>query len=154
MPTAIISIVICFIFVGVQTAINLLQKSLTSLDKLTLLSKIYSFNSHFVIVICTMRENSCFFFSIVKALLLYTILRRENEVIQLNVECEKCLIYPVKINSISYSNDEDFVIIDVDSLDELKMIADGFQKPLLYDNTHYFVIFDKEMQYRTKKPIF
>ena len=101
-----------------------------------------------------MRENSCFFFSTVKALLLYTVLRREIEVIELNVECEKCLIYPVKINAINYSNDEEFVVIDVDSLDELKLIADGFQKPLLYDNTHYFVIFDKEMHYRTKKPLF
>ncbi|WP_287584451.1 hypothetical protein [Candidatus Borrarchaeum sp.] len=74
--------------------------------------------------------------------------------IELNVECEKCLIYPVKINAINYSNDEDFVVIDVDSLEELKFIADGFQKPLLYDNTHYFVIFDKNVHYRTKKLIF
>jgi hypothetical protein len=46
------------------------------------------------------------------------------------------------------------VIIDVDSLEELKMIADGFQKPLLYNKTHYFVIFDKDMQYRTQKPVY
>ena len=46
------------------------------------------------------------------------------------------------------------MIIDVDSLDELKMIADGFQKPLLYNETHYFVIFSKDMQYRTEKPVF
>jgi hypothetical protein len=69
----------------------------------------------------------------------------------LNIECEKCIIYPVKINSINYSNSEDFIVIDVDSLDELKMIADGFQKPLLYNENHYFVIFNKDMQYRTKK---
>jgi hypothetical protein len=37
------------------------------------------------------------------------------------------------------------MVIDVDSLDELKMIADGFQKPLLYNETHYFVIFNKDL---------
>ena len=65
-------------------------------------------------------------------------------------EHERCLIYPVKFNYIFRS--EEAIIIEVDSLEELRMIAEGFQKPLLYDNTHYFVIFDKDVHYRTKKP--
>ena len=67
---------------------------------------------------------------------------------------ERCLIYPIKITSIFHpEEDPDTVIIEVDSLEELKMIAEGFQKPLLYDDNHYLVIFDKEIQYRTKKPV-
>ncbi|WP_287584393.1 hypothetical protein [Candidatus Borrarchaeum sp.] len=65
-----------------------------------------------------------------------------------NNDCERCLIYPVKINAIS--REENIVIIEVDSLEELTMIAEGFKKPLLHDETHHLVIFDKEIHYRTK----
>jgi len=65
-----------------------------------------------------------------------------------NDNCERCLIYPVKINAIS--REENIVIIEVDSLEELTMLAEGFKKPLLHDETHYLVIFDKEIYYRTK----
>jgi len=54
----------------------------------------------------------------------------------------------VKINAIS--REENIVIIEVDSLEELTMIAEGFKKPLLHDETHYLVFFDKEIYYRTK----
>jgi hypothetical protein len=63
-------------------------------------------------------------------------------------DCERCLIYPVKINSIS--REENTVIIDVDSLEELVMIATVFKKPLLHNETHYLIIFDKDIHYRTK----
>ena len=66
---------------------------------------------------------------------------------------ERCLIYPIKITSIFHpEEDPDIVIIEVDSLEELKLIAEGFKKPLLYDEHHYLVIFDKDVHYRTKKP--
>ena len=65
---------------------------------------------------------------------------------------ERCLIYPIKFNYIFREEDTDTVIIEVDSLEELKMIAEGFQKPLLYDEHHYLVIFEKDVHYRTKKP--
>jgi hypothetical protein len=72
----------------------------------------------------------------------------------IETEYERCLIYPIKITSIFHpEEDPDTVIIEVDSLEELRMIAEGFQKPLLYDDNHYLVIFDKEIQYRTKKPV-
>jgi hypothetical protein len=72
----------------------------------------------------------------------------------IETEYERCLIYPIKITSIFHpEEDPDIVIIEVDSLEELRMIAEGFQKPLLYDDNHYLVIFDKEIQYRTKKPV-
>lgn len=68
-------------------------------------------------------------------------------------EYERCLIYPIKITSIFHpEEDPDIVIIEVDSLEELRLIAEGFQKPLLYDEHHYLVIFDKDIRYRTKKP--
>jgi len=63
-------------------------------------------------------------------------------------DCERCLIYPVKINAIS--REENIVIVEVDSLEELTMIAEGFKKPLLHDESHHLVIFDKEIYYRTK----
>ena len=66
------------------------------------------------------------------------------------VRYERCLIYPVRFTSIF--RQEDNIIIEVDSLEDLKMISEGFQKPLLYDDHHYIVIFDKEVHYRTKKP--
>lgn len=66
---------------------------------------------------------------------------------------ERCLIYPIKITSIFHPReDPDTVIIEVDSLEELRLIAEGFQKPLLYDEKDFIVIFDKDVHYRTKKP--
>jgi len=66
---------------------------------------------------------------------------------------ERCLIYPIKITSIFHpEEDPDMVIIEVDSLEELRLIAEGFQKPLLYDEHYYLVIFDKDIHYRTKNP--
>jgi len=68
-------------------------------------------------------------------------------------EYERCLIYPIKITSIFHpEEDPDTIIIEVDSLEELRMIAEGFQKPLLYDEKDFLVIFDKDVHYRTKKP--
>jgi hypothetical protein len=68
-------------------------------------------------------------------------------------EYERCLIYPIKITSIFHpEEDPGTVIIEVDSLEELRMIAEGFQKPLLYDEKDFLVIFDKDVHYRTKKP--
>lgn len=68
-------------------------------------------------------------------------------------EYERCLIYPIKITSIFHpEEDPNTVIIEVDSLEELRMIAEGFQKPLLYDEKDFLVIFDKEIRYITKKP--
>ncbi len=64
--------------------------------------------------------------------------------------CERFLIYPVKFNFIF--REEDVVVIEVDSLEELRMISEGFQKPLLYDERHFMVVFDKEILYRTKRP--
>jgi len=66
---------------------------------------------------------------------------------------ERCLIYPIKITSIFHpEEDPDIVIIEVDSLEELRLIAEGFQKPLLYDDKDFLVIFDKDVHYRTKNP--
>lgn len=66
---------------------------------------------------------------------------------------ERSLIYPIKITSIFHpEEDPEIVIIEVDSLEELRLIAEGFQKPLLYDENHFLVIFDKDIHYRTKKP--
>jgi hypothetical protein len=67
-------------------------------------------------------------------------------------EHERCLIYPVKFNYIYREEKTDAVIIEVDSVEELRLIAEGFQKPLLYDEKYFLVIFDKDVHYRTKKP--
>ena len=66
------------------------------------------------------------------------------------VECEIRLIHPIGICEVTYLNKEHLVYIEIETLQELKTIAENLKKPLLYDAHHYIVIFD-DIHYRTKK---
>jgi hypothetical protein len=68
-----------FIFVGIETPLNSLLESILNLNELTY--EIILLTSLFLLAIRTLRAIFCHILSTVKALLLYTILRRENEVI-------------------------------------------------------------------------
>ncbi len=66
------------------------------------------------------------------------------------VECETNFNHPIRICEVRYPDKVQLVYIEIDTLQELKTIAEKLKKPLLYDADHYIVIFD-DIHYRTKK---
>ena len=66
------------------------------------------------------------------------------------IECETDFCHPVRIYKARYQDREQPVYIEIESLQRLKEIAEILKKPLLYNETHYIVIYD-DIHYRTKK---